>query len=281
MNYSVLYNPYAANSQGEAQAKRLESVYPEATLAYYDITKITDYKKFFEELETENDVILCGGDGTINRFVNAIEGLEITHKILYYPCGSGNDFAREVGKADGMPIDLAPYIQNLPTVTVKGETFRFLNGVGYGIDGYCCEVGDKFRAEKPGQDINYTAIAIKGLLFHYKPVDATVIVDGKEYNFKKVWLAPVMNGYYYGGGMWPAPEQRRESDTISVMLFHKMGKLGALMTFPGIFKGTHVKKKKHVAVLSGKEITVKYSSPRSVQVDGETILEVSEIYAKK
>ena len=281
MKYSVLYNPYAANSQGEAQAKRLESVYPEATLAYYDITKITDYKKFFEELETENDVILCGGDGTINRFVNAIEGLEITHKILYYPCGSGNDFAREVGNADGMPIDLAPYIQNLPTVTVKGETFRFLNGVGYGIDGYCCEVGDKFRAEKPGQDINYTAIAIKGLLFHYKPVDATVIVDGKEYNFKKVWLAPVMNGYYYGGGMWPAPEQRRESDTISVMLFHKMGKLGALMTFPGIFKGTHVKKKKHVVVLSGKEITVKYSSPRSVQVDGETILEVSEIYAKK
>lgn len=281
MKYSVLYNPYAANSQGEAQAKRLESVYPEATLAYYDITKITDYKKFFEELETENDVILCGGDGTINRFVNAIEGLEITHKILYYPCGSGNDFAREVGNADGMPIDLAPYIQNLPTVTVKGETFRFLNGVGYGIDGYCCEVGDKFRAEKPGHDINYTAIAIKGLLFHYKPVDATVIVDGKEYNFKKVWLAPVMNGYYYGGGMWPAPEQRRESDTISVMLFHKMGKLGALMTFPGIFKGTHVKKKKHVAVLSGKEITVKYSSPRSVQVDGETILEVSEIYAKK
>ena len=35
MKYSVLYNPYAANSQGEVQAKRLESVYPDAVFVYY------------------------------------------------------------------------------------------------------------------------------------------------------------------------------------------------------------------------------------------------------
>ena len=281
MKYSVLYNPCAANNKGEEQAKRLETVYPDAVLTYYDVTKIADYKSFFAELDKETDVILCGGDGTVNRFVNAIDGVEITHKIYYYPCGSGNDFAREVGNADGTPIELTPYIQNLPTVTVKVESFRFLNGVGYGIDGYCCEVGDKLREENTGKAINYTSIAIKGLLFHYNPTDATVIVDGKEYTFKKVWLAPIMNGCYYGGGMWPAPEQKRDSDTLSVMVFHGTGKIKSLLIFPGIFKGTHVKKKKNITILSGKEITVKYASPRATQIDGETILDVSEITAKK
>lgn len=281
MKYSILYNPCAANNMGEAQAKRLDTVFPEDELTYYDVTKINDYKSFFAELPADSEVILCGGDGTVNRFVNEVDGLEIAQKLWYYPCGSGNDFAREVGNSEGRPIELTKYIQNLPTVTVKGENFRFLNGVGYGIDGYCCEVGDKLRTERPGKKINYTSIAIKGLLFHYKPTDATVIVDGKEYTFKKVWLAPIMNGCYYGGGMWPAPEQKRDSDTLSVMLFHGTGKIKSLLIFPGIFKGTHVKKKKNITVLTGKEITVKYASPRATQIDGETILDVFEISAKK
>lgn len=281
MKYYILYNPCAANNMGETQAKRLDTIFPEDERTYYDVTKIQDYKSFFAGLDADGEVILCGGDGTINRFVNEIDGMALTHKILYYPCGSGNDFAREVGANENNPIELTPYIKNLPTVTVKGEPFRFLNGVGYGIDGYCCEVGDKLRVDKPGKKINYTSIAIKGLLFHYKPTDATVIVDGKEYTFKKVWLAPIMNGCYYGGGMWPAPEQKRDSDRLSVMVFHGTGKIRSLLIFPGIFKGTHVKKKKNITVLTGKEITVKYASPKATQIDGETILGVSEISAKK
>jgi diacylglycerol kinase family enzyme len=52
-----------------------------------------------------------------------------------------------------------------------------------------------------------------------------------------------------------------------------------LIAFPSIFKGEHVNKKV-VTLMSGKEITVKFSEPRTVQVDGETILEVSEYTAK-
>ena len=152
--------------------------------------------------------------------------------------------------------------------------------MGFGIDGYCCEVGDKLRAksEKP---VNYTGIAIKGLLFHYKPTEATVIVDGKEYHFKKVWIAPTMFGRFYGGGMMPTPEQTREADQLSVMVFHGSGKLKTLMIFPSLFKGEHIKKEKHVTILSGKEITVKFSEARPLQIDGETILGVTEYTARR
>ena len=279
--YYALYNTKANNCKGEEEAKRLETVLDKESLIFRNIMDIDDYAKFFAELSEEDEVIVCGGDGTLNRFVNAIKDVELKNKISYFACGSGNDFLRDVQEANGPLVPMEDYQKNLPVVTVNGKEYKFINGVGYGVDGYCCEVGDKLRAEKPGKKINYTGIAIKGLLFGYKPANATVIVDGKEYNFKKVWIAPTMNGRYYGGGMLPAPAQRREDDKLSVMLFHGSGKLKTLMIFPSIFKGEHVKNTKYVTVLTGNTITVKYDAPRPLQIDGETILGVEEYTAKK
>ena len=42
-------------------------------------------------------------------------------------------------------MEIGKYLKNLPQVEVNGKKYLFLNGVGYGIDGYCCEVGDKLR----------------------------------------------------------------------------------------------------------------------------------------
>ena len=280
MKYYVLYNPYANNCKGGEDAKKLDEVFAGNELVYSDLTKIENYAEFFAGLEEDATVVLCGGDGTINRFVNNTKGLSIEQKLLYYACGSGNDFLRDVGDNGGKPIELTPYIKNLPTVNVKGKDYLFINGIGYGVDGYCCEEGDRIReTAKNNKPINYTGIAIKGVLYAYKPTDATVIVDGKEYYFKRVWAAPTMHGRYYGGGMNATPEQKRGGDKLSVMLFHGGGKLATLIAFPSIFKGQHVNKKV-VTILSGKEITVRFTAPRPVQIDGETILEVPEYTAK-
>lgn len=170
----------------------------------------------------------------------------------------------------------------MPVVTVNGKKYRFLNGVGYGIDGYCCEIGDMMREKDSTKKINYTTIAIKGLLFGYKPTNAKVTVDGKEYNFKKVWICPTMVGRYYGGGMLPAPNQHREdrNDHISVSVLHGSGKLKTLMIFPSIFTGKHIKHTKNVCVLEGKHITVEFDRPTPLQIDGETILNVTKYEAE-
>ena len=278
MTYHVLYNPRAGNGNGEAEARKLDDLLKKDTLIYRDITTLESYADFFGKLDLAESVILAGGDGTINRFLNATQELEIPNDILYYAVGSGNDFLHDVGKERGAaPFSIKEYLKDLPTVTVKGKRYRFLNGIGYGIDGYCCEVGDRQR-EKSNKPVNYTAIAIKGLLFHYKPVNAEVTVDGKKYSFKKVWLAPTMNGRYYGGGMKVAPDQDRlnKEKTVSLSMYYGAGKLKALMVFPSIFKGEHIKHTEMTKVISGHEITVKFDKPTALQIDGETILAVTE-----
>lgn len=275
MKYHVLFNPYAGNGLGEEKARGLTM---DAELCFCDMTKLDSYEAFFAGIEPEDGVIIAGGDGTLNRFVNDTEGLSIPNDILYYAIGSGNDFLKDLNKEVGCaPFSIKEYLKDLPTVTVKGKTCRFLNNVGFGIDGYCCEVGDKLRqtSDKP---INYAGIAIKGLLFHFKPRNAVVTVDGKTYEFKKVWLAPTMNGRYYGGGMMVAPNQDRNDPegNVSVSLMYGSGKLKTLMVFPSIFKGEHVKHTEMCKVLTGHEITVKFDQPTALQIDGETILGVTE-----
>ncbi len=277
MKYA-LYNPHSGHGEAKDIAEGLKRE-EEITLVAMD--SIGDYKEFFSSLDDAEAIIICGGDGTLNRFINDTDGVAAPCPILYMPCGTGNDFALDVGKRETKePFVIDEYIKDLPEVTVKGKTYKFINGVGYGIDGYCCEVGDKMK--ESGKQPNYTSIAISGLLFHFKPVNATVIVDGVEHSYKKVWLAPTMLGSHYGGGMVPTPAQDRldPEHKLSVMLFHGSGKLKTLMIFPSIFKGEHVKKEKHVTVLSGKEITVRFDRPTALQIDGETILGVEEYTAK-
>lgn len=273
----VIYNPLAGKGTAEEDTKLLQVLLDE-DLEYYDITNITNYAAFLTGLNREDYLVIVGGDGTLNRFVNDTQGITLEQEILYFPTGTGNDLARELG-SNGNPVTITPYLKNLPTVQVNGKTYRFINGVGFGIDGYCCQVGDELR-KIPDKKVNYTAIAIKGLLFYFHARNAKVTVDGTEYAYQKVWIAPTMYGKYYGGGMLPAPEQDRSTGKLSVMLFHGAGRLRTLCVFPGIFKGKHIKHKRMVALHTGNEITVEFDRPTPLQIDGETILNVTKYTAK-
>ena len=281
MKYYVLFNPHSNNEKGKETVEAVKAKLP-ADTPFYDVTGINDYAKFFGAIPADSSVLIIGGDGTLNHFVNNVAKLTLNTDIYYMAAGTGNDFLKDVKDA---PNELGfykinKYLEDLPTVYVNGKEYLFLNGIGYGIDGYCCEVGDKLRVEST-KPVNYTSIAIKGLLFHYKTTKATITVDGKKHEYRNVWLAPTMNGRFYGGGMIPTPNQDRlaKPKTLSVMVYHCPNKLKALMIFPSIFKGEHVSHKDTVEVLTGKDITVEFDSPRALQIDGETVLGVTKYHA--
>lgn len=227
MNY-LLYNTKADGGHGEESAKKALSVLKgdyEAK-ASNDI----DLASFFSTLGKEDKVVILGGDGTINYFINHVDIDNLPCPIFLYPSGTGNDFAKDVvsPNEDGL-IPLNGYFANLPYAEIKGKTYRFINGIGYGIDGQCCEVADQKTAK--GEPVDYAKITV-GLLFHgYKPRKATVTVDGVTSTYKRVYLASGMHGRYYGGGMMIAPEQNRNSGLLSCVVVHNRGKLGTLMLF--------------------------------------------------
>ena len=275
----VLYNPLAGNGKGGEDARLLELILQE-DLEFYDMTRITNYAAFLSGMEPGDYLIIAGGDGTLNRFVNDTEGLRIERQILYFPVGTGNDFAKDLSRdAYSIPRPINWYIKDLPIVEVHGKKYRFFNGVGFGIDGYCCQVGDELRKEE--QEVNYTSIAVKGLLRHFDARSARITVDGETFTYEKVWIAPTMYGRYYGGGMMAAPAQRRwdKEKRLSLVIFHGAGRLRTLCIFPSIFKGRHINHKKYVAVHTGTNIKVEFDRPTPLQIDGETVPNVTSYTA--
>lgn len=82
--------------------------------------------------ETEAIVIAVGGDGTVNRVLNAVAGRNVPIGIL--PCGRANDFARAVG----IPCRLRaawrilrnPAFRDVDLVSVNGARFGSTGGLG-------------------------------------------------------------------------------------------------------------------------------------------------------
>lgn len=277
MKYVVLYNPLSGGGNGKVNAEKVRALVSDAELTFTDVREVKDLASFFASLAPEDAVVLTGGDGTLNHFVNDLGDLEVVNPLYLFAGGSGNDFRTDVAPGDEGLIPLNKYVKDLPIVKVNGMTRRFINGVGYGIDGYCCEEGDRL-AKESSKPVNYASIAVKGLLFHYHTTHATVTVDGETHEFDRVWLAPTMKGRYYGGGMMAAPAQDRfdPDGKLTTVVWYGSGKLKTLMAFSSIFQGKHVEHTDMVSVFTGNEITVRFDRPTALQIDGKTVSGVTE-----
>lgn len=280
--FYVLYNP-TSNAGRNACSKLVKTLTKQGHQA--ELTDITtlDYKQFFSTVETDAKVLAAGGDGTLNSFVNNLQQVEHVNQIWYYPCGTGNDFWKDVTNCSKKfkPICIDNYIVDLPTVTVNGQTRLFVNGAGLGFDGYCCAEVAKKHAQ--GKHATYTSVAVKGLLGDYKRPSAIITVDGVEHKMDNIWLISTMNGRYCGGGMMFTPRQNRMDieGKLSVYVLHSGGGLETLLRFPQIFKGKHEKYTKICTFFTGHTITVRFNVPHSFQADGDVVTDVIEYTASK
>ena len=275
----VFWNKLANNGKAVESKTELENVFSGEQLNFIDVKEIKNAADSCKDLKAEDKIIISGGDGTLSRFVNDIYELHLQNEIYFYTCGTGNDFVNDVREKCEIKNNLIPmneFIKSLPVVTVNNEKHYFINGIGYGIDGYCCEEGDKLRAvsDKP---VNYAGIAIKGMLGKFKPCGGSVTVDGVTTRYKKIWLAPTMIGRYFGGGMKITPDQDRlnKDHLVSNCVFHDSGMLKTLIVFPSIFKGEHVSHKDIIEIKTGHEVKVEFDKPCALQIDGETYLGVT------
>lgn len=280
----ILFNPLANNGNGEKEAKAWKEQFAKCEAEFVNIIELK--MSFFDGLTENDEVILCGGDGTLNRFANETYGYKFKNKLFLAKCGTGNDFYRDVlpYEKDGR-VELTQFIQNLPVVTVNGMKRHFVNGIGYGIDGDTCLVGDQIKEKQPGIIVNYSKIAIglllkfakneQGKKYGFMPKVAKTVVDGKEMNFKNVWLCSTMVGKYYGGGMMAAPLQDRlnKEHTCSVIAYSSKGRLISFLRFPAFSGGKH-KGKKYLINQVGKHIEVTFDQPCALQIDGEVVKDV-------
>lgn len=222
-----------------------------------------------EAIERQSDsvdqVIVGGGDGSLN---GAAEGLLKTGLPLgVLPLGTANDFARTVG----LPLNLAAAVKaiaNGRTTQIdlgeaNGHLFFNVASVGFSAD-----LAESLteKAKKRWGKLGYAIIAAR-LLANSQLFTATLEHDGQTEELRTLQVA-VGNGRFYGGGMTvhadaTATDGMLDFYSLEVDHWRKLLKL-----LPSLRKGTHGDWN-DVRSFSTKDLTIRTSKPRVVNLDGE------------
>jgi len=274
----ILFNPLANGGHGDRGVGRVEDALRAEEPKTMDITGM-DTGAFLRGLSGEDKVILCGGDGTINRLVNDLDGKAPEVPIHVWRFGTGNDFIRDTaGKNGPNTVLLNDYMGNLPLAEFSGQRRFFLNGCSLGVDAEVCRAMEENRL-KPKKS-GYAATAVSAFFKNFRPVRGRVTVDGESREFDKIWMAGVMNGHYQGGGMKFAPDQDRNGDTVTSLVWHGTSAFGTLLHFPFVIPGKHTGFS-FCKMRTGHEVTVELEEPCWLQMDGEVFGDVTGYTIRK
>ncbi len=268
----ILYNPLSKNSKSNVQTHKLVRQYKTNKVPFRlkSILKIDDIKTYLDNKKEIDKVILLGGDGTVNRFVNDIVDYNLIQDIMLKPNGSGNDYMRSLVDRDSEPQFI------MQSTYDTGFKTHFINGTGMGVDGYVGYLVD--QNVKKGV-LGYFKSTIKALLT-YIPEPLTLTVDGEVTKFEKAYLVTMNNGRYFGGGMKVAPEGNINDEYLDVVVAHSANKLQLIFIFLTIYIGKHTKFKKYIFNKKGKHIKAEFTTPQITQADGENYYDVTTIEVK-
>lgn len=265
----ILYNPLSKNSKSNVYTHKLIQQYKKDNIPFRikSILKIDDIRLYLEEKEQYENVILLGGDGTINRFVNNVADYNVKQDVYLKSNGSGNDFLRSLKLNDKSPQHIIKASYD------NGVSNYFINAVGMGADGLIMATVNS--AEKKGK-LRYMYYSLKSLI-KFVPEPVTVTVDGEVHNFKNCYMAVVNNGKYVGGGMKMAPDADISDENLDVYVLHTIKKIFILPLFFTIYFGKHIKFTKYVTYFKAKKVNIKFDTPQISEADGETVFDVTSM----
>ena len=286
MKYTFIINPNSRSGRGgkvwDIVQKELEK--REVDYEYVFTKKPKHAIRIAEEITSDNEehnIVVLGGDGTINEVINGISDFEKT-TLGYIPTGSGNDFCRgmKMTKDPMKALDIILKAENTRNLDIgvvdrEGRKRKFAVSTGIGYDAAIChqvsiskykKILNKLKLGK----LSYVFVALNRL-FKDERVKAEVWVDDNESKkFKNTYFVSVMNNPYEGGGFKFCPKAVADDRKLNMIVISGIPKLVVLLLLPTALKGWHVMFK-GITVLEGNAFRIKTDRSLPVHVDGEPL----------
>jgi YegS/Rv2252/BmrU family lipid kinase len=217
--------------------------------------------------DSYTELVVVGGDGTINESVNALNEA-IPMSII--PAGTGNDFVKNVnlGKklSDQLETILSGVIKNVDLGECNGRMFA--NGVGVGFDG-------QIVADMNGKKVPF----LKGHAKYYYHV-LQILASYKERSFhyqldqtafqKELILLTIGNGTTYGGGFKLMPDAKVDDGLLEVCSIGAIASAKRFLNIGRLSGGTHGVLKA-VDFAQAKRVRIEANTLLEAHLDGEAI----------
>ena len=253
--------------------------------------------------ETVN-LIVMGGDGTLNEVVSGIENFENV-RLGVIPLGSGNDFMRDMGHTKDLDrllelilkgdvvrkLDLGTIHYNNMTKTLSrlhdtriSADRKFDVSCGIGFDAAVCEEAlssnTKNMLNKLGLGkLTYGSIAIRQILRAVQPACDIYTDDGQHIHINNFIFGAAMIHHYEGGGFKFAPDADFSDGYFDFVAGGDMTMAQIFKVLPLAYFGRHYNRK-GIWHIRARELTIKTELPLWVHTDGEVLLKSDSVTVK-
>jgi YegS/Rv2252/BmrU family lipid kinase len=193
--------------------------------AIYPSVQGGDYSHLYPVIKEQKftDVIIAGGDGTINQAINSLRDQHVQFGII--PCGSGNGLAFSAG----IPKDPVKALR----IAFRGKS-RFTDGFFINDKFACMLVGLGFDAQVAHDFANapkrgLTTYVKKTLqnFFTSPAYPFTIVTGGKEIHTDAFFIS-VANSNQFGNHFTIAPKASLSDGLLDVVIMTRQNKLRVL-----------------------------------------------------
>ena len=227
-------------------------------------SKKTNAKDLMNEIHGD-ELIVIGGDGTINEVINNYHGKE----IIYLAYGSGNDLARSIEfKKD---IEISRLLESKRFIEYDVGVVndrKFCSGFDIGFNADIIKRANGSKLKKYLGKYIYLLQGVIGILM-LKKYKAKISWDDGKIMTNRLYLLNAMIQPYEGGGIKFAPNATGQDGKLHIMIMENM----SLATF--VYNYLCLLLKKHNKMRKVKQITTDRlaikTNQRYFQIDGELI----------
>lgn len=226
-------------------------------------------KKIEEEKIT--DIIICGGDGTVNQIVQVLQNVLVNVGII--PLGSGNGLAL-AAKIPRQADKALAVIFNGNASLIDGFYINKKFGCMLCGLGFDAQVAHDFAKQKKRGLAKYLQLSTKNF-FSAGTYPFQLMVEGKAINTESFFIS-IANSNQFGNHFTIAPRASLQDGLLDVVVVNKMSKLrmmGAILK--QIYKGQvrpYEDKKFHrnkIYYFQAKKLQIENPQLAPLHIDGE------------
>jgi diacylglycerol kinase (ATP) len=220
------------------------------------------------EQEKITDVIICGGDGSVNQVGGYLRNTKVNIGII--PLGSGNGLAFTAGvpsnAAKAMEVIIKGKVQVIDAFFINQHFSCHLIGVGFDA-----EVAHQFAVHPSRGSATYLKLVIKNY-FKAKPFPFQIKIEDKIINTEAFFIC-VANSNQFGNKIKIAPKASLSDGLLDVVIVNKTSKLDVFFKMMRQLFTGQVKdiddKRRVVQYFQTKEIEITNTAKAPLHIDGE------------
>ena len=224
-------------------------------------------RNFLLENPEITDIIVIGGDGTINDVLNALPHFH--YRLGFISNGTGNDSIKPFHLSKETDKQLETILTGVPRKIDLGRCNGrlFMNGVGIGFDGEIVNEMLREKRKKKGHWA-YLSVVLKML---WKKVQWPVSIRKDDDTIEqKIFSITVAKGTTFGGGFVMNPRAKKNDGLLDICIFDHLPLWKRLYVLPSVQLGIHGSLS-DVNFHKAKKITIQSSVPIKAHIDGELI----------